>query len=442
MPDLPEMGARMRGIAAERRATGCPPHGADDRAGRRRGRATRRYAARAGGRASPSDGGGACRAGHRDRGARRPCQPLQAIAGASKFPRTPPAPAVASRPSPATTPSWAPGARRARHRSRTDGGPWLALALVCVGRPAGLDAAIGLHGRSGAIFGGRWRRTHRSSDPAPAGRGRNRLAHQRPRRAGRGPRSSRASAGVRATSARARRSSAGSPTPGASSPAGAKTTRGRAGRLGRADARPGCGGNPRPWGEWPAPCSRPAPGSGARRKGSLHDRGRRGPQVSLRHRPGLAVHRPRPHRGAPGRSRRHRHGRHGRPGSDDVFAERLYRSVKHEEVRPRAPTPASPRRGPRSGATSASTTLRGRIRPSAGRRTTRPASTGRSRSRRRHSQGGDPSSSSPDVVRTNRATSPGRLRPPPLAAFGSIEALGNPVRLHSARECRSSVQLE
>ena len=115
--------------------------------------------------------------------------------------------------------------------------------------------------------------------------------------------------------------------------------------------------------------------------------------------PGLAGHPQQLRQGAQGRPHCHQHGRPER-----VARQRLRRApLAHGEVRgglPARPTGPSARRGPRSGATSASTTPRGRIRRSAGRRPTRPTSTGRRQSRRRRTQGGDPLTSNPEAVQT------------------------------------------
>jgi len=90
---------------------------------------------------------------------------------------------------------------------------------------------------------------------------------------------------------------------------------------------------------------------------------------------------------------------------DNVFVERIWKSVKYEEVYPHAPTPACPRRAPRSVGIWPSTTAGGPIRVWDGKRPIRPTSMRCSQSRLRHNKGRNPLSDSPETVQTNRASS-------------------------------------
>ena len=96
---------------------------------------------------------------------------------------------------------------------------------------------------------------------------------------------------------------------------------------------------------------------------------------------------------------------------DNVFVERLWRTVKYEEVYLRAYASVSEARASIGRYLGFYNGRRGPIRRLAGRRPTKPISTSRRQSRRRRNPGGDPLSRSPEAVQTNRATSTGRSAP-------------------------------
>ena len=89
---------------------------------------------------------------------------------------------------------------------------------------------------------------------------------------------------------------------------------------------------------------------------------------------------------------------------DNVFVERLWRTVKYEEVYLRAYASVSEARAS-IGRYLTSTIGRGPIRRLAGGRPIRHISAGCSQSRRQHNQGGNPLNHRPDAVRRIRATS-------------------------------------
>ena len=90
---------------------------------------------------------------------------------------------------------------------------------------------------------------------------------------------------------------------------------------------------------------------------------------------------------------------------DNVFVERLWRTIKYEEVYLRAYASVSEARASIGRYLGFYNGKSARIRRLAGRRPIRHTSTRCSQSRRRHKQGGHPLSDSPEPVQTNRATS-------------------------------------
>ena len=157
-PDCPEIGARMREIAAEAPPLRLPPRRADARAGRRQDEPRSRCGGSAERRASRR-GGGAAASGPRGLGRRCPFRPPQGRALEPGLPLGRLRPGTAVR-SPWSSDRWRTMARPRRHRrphARVPGpgrrhpgsSPGQAVDLrgaAC--RPAGLDAVRRLYGPS------------------------------------------------------------------------------------------------------------------------------------------------------------------------------------------------------------------------------------------------------------------------------------------------------